>query len=218
MRKIIISTMILLLNLNIYSQNYKPSEKFISFGAKGAIGISSISQEDDLMGWKVAYSIGGLVNFNIAKPFSIQPEILYSFKGGDKSIVSTLFKTETHIYTHISYLEIPVMGKLSFGNSAILFGPYFAFKISDNLEVTGDGATILNPIVSRMSDHINDVDFGISAGFETFVNDNIAIELRGNYGFMNIYDEKEINSTTEQEAFSKTNKNISVLAGIKFYF
>lgn len=129
---------------------------------------------------------GGFIRFNISEAFAIQPEFLYTIKGGkfEETIAGETMKYEMNF----SYLEIPVLVKFMIptpgGIKPSLFaGPALAIKLSAKEKLVVAGETIDEEDIEEMKD----TDFGliIGAGIDFW---NLTVDVRYNLGLTTISD------------------------------
>jgi len=127
---------------------------------------------------KTGLLAGFYIEFDIPESqSSVQPELIYVQYGGKdaNSDASQLF----------SYLQIPVLLKIGFGNEEVkpnmFFGPYLGFSVKSEFD-NGSGGTI------DLVGAVNDIDYGmvLGAGVD---GDKFQLSLRYTAGLNNIYDE-----------------------------
>lgn len=104
---------------------------------------------------------GGFVRFEIAKGFSLQPELLFSRKGAEGDTLG-IRGTVT-----LNYIEIPVLLRytipVDFSYVPTVFaGPAFSGRLSANAEATVWGRAFTTSI----TDEVKSSDTGIVLGFE----------------------------------------------------
>jgi hypothetical protein len=138
---------------------------------------------------------GGLFfTYRANKAFSIQPEVLYSVRGG-KNVDLDATAAEESIRARHDFLEIPVLLKLTAPLNKIkprLFvGPAIGFLLNSEL----DGADA--------DDSFKSVDFGAVIGGELAINvgrgtggvlDEIALDGRYNLGLVNLGDTEALDA------------------------
>jgi hypothetical protein len=120
-------------------------------GVKGGVNISNYTggniQSDALVG----FHVGGLFNIMFTKAFSIQPEVLFSSQGakytnsGNKSNLK------------VSYINVPVMAKLNFGNVYLEAGPQVGFRAGEN---ANNGNQTINNFAKNL-----DLSIGAGIGY-----------------------------------------------------
>jgi hypothetical protein len=138
MKKLVLSIIILsafIIN-NVSSQT--------SIGIKAGLNMSKVANSPTYAGFKGVPewgpNFGLLVNYGINEKFSVQPELLYTVKGG-KQISKEGFMEipdakEGDYYSDFKtpYLEVPILGKYTFGKENfkgfVEFGPYFGYWAS----------------------------------------------------------------------------------------
>ncbi|WP_114781926.1 porin family protein [Botryobacter ruber] len=110
---------------------------------------------------------GGLTaNFAVVEDFfSIQPEVLYSMKGGE-------LKTDVDKWK-VNYIDIPVLGKINAGPLYFEAGPQLSIRAGG--EVTG-------PVANPNKDIMKRTSFGYAAGIgvaATAIGASIGVRFNG---------------------------------------
>ena len=155
----------------------------LALGAKGGIGFTTFKGADvQNIDGRTSWLGGAFLNTQISPVFNLQPEILFSQKGGDY----TTSGTRKHLV--INYFEVPVLAKLRMpiGDVVfphILFGPNFAFRTNVNYtsDETGGGTQVTgNDIDIRKSD-IGGLA-GVGIDIET-KDSGLFFTIDGRYGF-----------------------------------
>ncbi len=144
---------------------YLPSSAQISIGGKAGISIPNLKGSNDKSkGYESRLDVyGGLIaNFPLTPGLSLQPEINFSPQGGERkgmqqipsdAIKEIILPPGVNLYanfkstTSLNYLEIPVLAKLSFGNSLKYYaalGPHIAFLLKAKTKTTGSSQLYLD--------------------------------------------------------------------------
>ena len=123
-----------------------------------------------------AFTAGIPLEFQLSQYFSLQPELNYITKGG-KSTSSDNYGGNSYSAESslkINYLELPVYGKFSVGNSKIkldLFaGPVFAYGLSGSSYIKEiDNGTVHEQTqkLNFKDDQVNRFDFSVNIGAGT---------------------------------------------------
>lgn len=107
----------------------------IRLGVKGGVASSTVygdAVDDEEVGSLTRFVGGAFVEFGIAPLLSIQPELLYSLKGGASEGVADAGELR------LAYIEIPVLAKITLGGAplrpSIFAGPAVAFNTSCEFE------------------------------------------------------------------------------------
>lgn len=152
MKKIILITVLALFCFKANAQDEPTNSSDISFGLKGGLNFSLITGDGtDNFDGRVAFHVGGVVEFQISDKFSVQPELLYSAQG-DKGTFDGM-----DIEFNIDYLNLPVMAKYYVSEGFSLeAGPQVGFLLSAKAE--GGGVSL------DIKDLIKGVDFGLGFG------------------------------------------------------
>ena len=182
------------------------------FGVKGGVNFSNIISEDiDDNNVLTSFNAGVYGNFPVGDILSIQPEILYSRKGGELSYDSEFISGKTQF--KLNYIEVPVLFKVNVtDNLSFHAGPYFAYLVDAQVENDADGDTI-DFEDDYDNDDFNKFDVGISAGIG-YDFKSIGIGARYNYGFSTIGKERDFAGGTYTVP-DGNNSNISVYVAFK---
>lgn len=179
----------------------------VNFGVKGGLNIANIISDDDLDPRTGLY--GGLtLDISLpALPLGIESGVYYTEKGAELS------EGDYTAIGNIDYIEVPVMAKLSFGPPGpitphFLVGPYAAYNINAEFEITDGTSTI----TEDFSDETTDVDFGGTVGIGTDLNVGLTkfnIQARYSRGFIDINEDG-------MEEDKEYNSVFTVSAGVMF--
>jgi hypothetical protein len=147
---------------------------------------------------KMGYSIGGLAEFFIEKPWSLRVEALFSNRGFRDKVVFTDASgqayQEVSVKTNLNYLDVPVMAKISFGSTV---KPYFLLGGWGSLFLSGKQKVPPLPIPGSTKApepqsypyKASKYDYGALGGFGIDFKINqffLFTELRYNYGLANL--------------------------------
>ncbi len=113
--KKIIFVALLFMSTASFSQGFQ-------LGIKGGVNISNYTGGNIESDALVGFHVGGLFNFMLGKAFSIQPEVLFSSQGAKYNNAGTTSNLK------VSYINVPVMAKLNFGNVYLEAGPQVGFR------------------------------------------------------------------------------------------
>ena len=153
---------------------------------KAGFNYSNLCVDEDLLGINADARAGFLAGVSFSPPirdaFSMQVEALVTQKG---SIVDDFDGFGTDLEARINYLEIPVLGRYTFGlndraSLHLLAGPAFSIRLSDTQE--------LGDIELEEGDKIDvaGFDFGFVVGGAFEVVQKWTIDLRYTWGLSNV--------------------------------
>jgi hypothetical protein len=167
-----------------------------TLGVKGGVNIASLSTADfggfipdfgtvtgDLDGTRTGLVVGGFASFSLGEMFFLQPEVLYSQKGGRGEI--TLEGTPVDWGFDIDYLSVPVLLGVAFPLESstveprLFAGPEVNFEIGCSIvaEFAGVSAS------EDCGDITESVDFGLVFGAGiAFGLDSFDLLLDARYG------------------------------------
>lgn len=183
MRSSMKKSFFLTLILSLFLLGFNNSNAQIKFGAKAGLNISNVSGDDaGSPDSKVGLVLGGLIQYQFAKMFGLQPELLFSMKGaseeggGVKSDLS------------LNYIELPILVKFLIpleGNKSLVpslyAGPSIGYNVSADLEQTANNQSQSTDI----SDDVETLDFGLAfgGGIEFPIgNNNLGFDVRYTLG------------------------------------
>jgi hypothetical protein len=130
-RKFIIIGFCIFTSFNLAVNAQQKKDGGVSIGAKGGFNISRLKGDNSVRTEdRTAAVIGGFVNVSFLKILSVQPEILFSQRGGGIDIDNT-----TTSNLKLSYMEVPVLFKLRLPIDRTFFphvfaGPDFAYRLN----------------------------------------------------------------------------------------
>lgn len=179
----------------------------LKFGVKAGANMSSFTTESDLINFvkgSNSYQFGVVFQAKVLD-FAIQPEVLYSVKGGkfNNSRLSSLL-TDTEFESQ--NIEIPVNVQYGFdAGLARVFvqgGPYVSFLTGGSINgSTGD--------FKNEKESFNAMDFGLGvwAGAELL---GVQLAIRCDWGLTNIGEEKRVLGYNVNPFNELKNTNVSV--------
>lgn len=164
------------------------------FGIKGGVNFSNIyDTEVDDNNVLTSFNAGLYATLPVGEILSIQPELLYSRKGGELKYDNAI--TEGTSQFKLNYIEVPVLFKVNItDNISVHAGPYFSYLIDAEVNNDANGEAI-DFEDKYDNDDFNKFDVGISGGIGFDFN-SIGIGARYNYGFSTIGKEREFAGTT----------------------
>jgi hypothetical protein len=198
----------------------------LGIGLKGGLNIANLTGSDLLQGNNIADEtknsrlgviIGVFVAFNISDMLAIQPEFLYTQKGGKYE--GTLAEQAGEAFTSeikLDYLEIPILLKASFlPNAAVIqpnlyFGPAFALKLKATTETDQGEGEIYSDNNIPEGGNVKSNDYGLVFGGGLDFNlkgPEIGIEARYTLG---------LTDWTAAQPVDMKNGTFSILASIGF--
>src|SRR5262245_18851000 len=180
------------------------SAQGLTMGVKGGVNISSVDFDSPVgnttLDWRIGAVAGGFVRLPLLSWVELQPEVLYSVKGGTRED----FGVSSAVL--LDYLEVPVLARMPLGGRKYfaVAGPYVGFRLRARTRTEFSGSTEevdISDIVERM-------DFGLAIGGGVEFG---AVVLDGRYSFSLT----DIDKDTSEEASAK-NRAVSVTVGFRF--
>lgn len=221
MKKVVIAVSVLLLMCFVI-----PAMGQTQLGVIAGLNLANISLDPsdgvDLSN-RTAFGVGAVAAFPLSPMFAIQLEPTYMQKGAGADFTEGNEKYETTIKA--DYIDVPVMAKISFGESTtkpyIMAGPYIGFLLSakqklDKATVDGQDVTDQIPSSEReqdIKDFVKSTDFGLNFGAGVSFpmgNNSLFLEAQYSLGLSDINDDPDDPDTKIK------NKGIQVKAGIMF--
>lgn len=111
---------------------------------------------------KLGFCVGGFIAINLTEMFAIQPEVLFTQKGA--KMKEEVFGETLKAWVNLSYLEIPVLAKLTIPTQSsvkpnLFAGPCFAIKMSGKVKAEYAGESDEEDI-----EDMKGTDFGLVIG------------------------------------------------------
>ncbi len=206
----------------------KGASEGVSFGVRAGFDLTNLNGKDD-NGNKLTnklqpgFNIGVNAEIPIADEFYIQPNILFSKKGG-KNETTILGQTIT-AKTSLSYLSIPIhfLYKGGLGDQQVLlgFGPYVAFGVGGKVKVSGNNTSTTttvkfkNTVPSSPGNnaYVKPLDAGASLFAGYGFTENISVQLNAQLGLVNI--ESKVNGASNDKSTLK-NTSFGLSLGYRF--
>jgi hypothetical protein len=177
----------------------------VAAGVKGGFNMSTIAFDPSDIEWNVKFGpvVGGFVALPVGSWLTIQPEGLFSRKGGTAKL------DDTEATIGITYLEVPVLAKVRVAGSgdktfSIFGGPSMAFRLSSDSSATVGGEEVDVDI----DEDVEDFDFGIVGGIEYAIG-RFSIDARYTFALTDL-------NAAEGDETKAQNRVLSVMAGWKF--
>jgi len=177
-------------------------------GVKGGVNIANLSVDGDAAAAdsRNGMSVGGWIQMPVAPMFSVQPEAYFSMKGDSEESGGV---TQSF---NLSYLEVPVLAKASFGAPAapispsLFAGPSFGINLSSKAKVEGTGTSLDGETDTK--DVTKSTELGLVVGGAVEFG-NFGIDVRYNKGLTNVSD--------DGSGESVKNNVFSILGSFRFF-
>ena len=189
--------------------------KPLTYGVKGGVNFSIFNGSIELGTIEInprfytGFTFGAFADYKISDKFSVKGELLFSRKGSrfeeigldifddmlpniNIGSIGNLLGTELEMYVGTNWLEVPILGVYQVDDKLKLFGgPYLGFYLS------GKSYVEAKALVFELIDNEYDIDredlqlpdVGMIVGGSYDLTPNIAVEIRYNYGFVDVADE-----------------------------
>lgn len=198
MKKLFFALAIISTGLVVAQNKTKSYSLPVTFGIKGGLNISSLSNDGRVTNQKskIGFNAGAFANIPITESFSIQPEVIFSQYGNKATYIISTVDNEywNRSYTsNLGYIAVPVMLQYSFIPSLYVeTGVELGFNIiaKEKFKETysyGGLINITSGTENITREKINTINFGIGFGAGYYVTDNIGITARYVVGLTDIY-------------------------------
>lgn len=146
------------------------------WGIKGGLNVTNVDvQYGAKSDYKVGVHFGGLAHIHLSEHFALQPELMYSNQGNERTISNTQFKTKLH------YINLPVLLQFMTGSGFRLqTGPQVGLLITAKSKV--------NDTETDVDDNYKTPDFSWSFGASYVTMKGFGVDARYNHGISNIND------------------------------
>jgi len=195
---------------NISKQSYfayaKKSSNTIRLGLKGGVILNNYNflVNGENANGNVDGKLGAALGLQIEKPISsnfiARLEGLYTQRGYESSVYDATLST--------NYLELALLGVVKFSADAkispfVSVGPSASFMI-------GSGTAMVNEAEVEVT--FEKQDFGLSAGFGLYINNNILVEARYIHGLTNIESARDVELVNEET------RTQNLIIGLSYFF
>ncbi|UEQ77293.1 porin family protein [Chryseobacterium arthrosphaerae] len=170
-----------------------PSSNPVTFGVKGGMNVSSLSNGADLSDSKskIGFNAGVFANIPLASSFSVQPEVIYNDLGSkvtrEYTVLGNNYKSEYS--RNLGYVAVPVMFQYNATPEFFLeAGPEFGFLVSAKDKLKSSTNNSNNTQVATLNkDDFQTFNFGIGIGAGYYFIPNLGITARYTAGLTDIY-------------------------------
>lgn len=189
------SLLIIMLLLGTLSLNAQK----VSFGLTCSLGIVSLNASSDDISAKLGACGGGVILVPINQSFGIQLEGLLAIKG-----CKLAHPGYSDIVFNTLDINIPILGRYTFGENAIFLGPYLGFNLFGSIDTDEEkGIEVTN---------MKSFDYGLVVGYERHITKNLYLNIRFNYGLADVLEDDGTYVNFE------SGKHIGGMLGAIFYF
>jgi len=207
-------------------------EKYV--GIIGGLNFADLSAKvengrDQLTSTKTLYSFGGLFGFGLNESITIEFEPMFLQKGGE----TKAHDSKPDISFKMSYLEVPVFLKVSFGKTLrahLSAGPTFGYLLKSDVETeagvvtAGEKGKIYKADLKEVTESLN-IGFSLGTGFSYPIGSaNIFFDGRYTFGFSDIIKEGSIEWKSADETYTAevgkdeviSTKGFQIMMGVVF--
>ena len=172
-KPLLISTILFFTSLIAWSQ--------VSVGPRLSLNFSNAIGGENSAGnkFKIGFSAGAFLKFQISDQVYFQPEMLYSTRGFKYVAGDTILKH------NLSYIDYPFLLGIQVGdNGFINFGPQIGYLINDKIK--GVLSTSSNLDSSNVYGY-NTTEYALAFGGGYMFKFNLLVSVRGMYGLTKLY-------------------------------
>ncbi|MBE4948879.1 porin family protein [Chryseobacterium culicis] len=165
----------------------------VTFGVKGGMNVSSLSNGADLSDSKskIGFNAGVFANIPLASSFSVQPEVIYNDLGSkvtrEYTVLGNNYKSEYS--RNLGYVAVPVMFQYNATPEFFLeAGPEFGFLVSANDKLKSSTNNSNSTQISSLNkDDFQTFNFGIGIGAGYYFTPSLGLTARYTAGLTDIY-------------------------------
>ncbi|MFP3595458.1 porin family protein [Chryseobacterium sp. SIMBA_029] len=194
MKKLILGLAVTASSLAFAQTTPTSSSNPVTFGVKGGMNVSSLSNGADLSDSKskIGFNAGVFANIPIASSFSIQPEVIYNDLGSKvtRELTAGGNTYKADYSRNLGYIAVPVMFQYNaLPNLYLEAGPEFGFLVSakDKFKNSTNGNTNSSQTASLNKDDFNTFNLGIGIGAGYYFTQNLGLTVRYTAGVTDIY-------------------------------
>ncbi|MDR6525215.1 opacity protein-like surface antigen [Chryseobacterium rhizosphaerae] len=193
MKKLVLGLAVTASTLAFAQQQPTTSTNPVTFGVKGGMNVSSLSNGADLSDSKskIGFNAGVFANIPLASSFSVQPEVIYNDLGSkvtrEFSSGGNTFRNEYS--RNLGYIAVPVMFQYNATPEFFLeAGPEFGFLVSAKDKFKNSTNNNSNTQVATLNkDDFQTFNFGIGIGAGYYFTPNLGLTARYTAGLTDIY-------------------------------
>ena len=146
------------------------------WGLKGGINVSNLEiQHGADPNTRIGIHLGGLAHIHLSEHFALQPELMYSNQGAERTANNVEYKTKLH------YINLPVLLQFMTGSG-------FRLQTGPQLGVLMSAKYKVNDTETDIDDNYKTPDFSWSFGACYVSMKGLGVDARYNLGLSNIND------------------------------
>ena len=159
------------------------------FGLRAGLNIASLTGEDDMdnYGSKLGFHAGAMMQYPVGGNVILQPELLYTMKGGTFELE---FVGKNEITGTANYIEMPLLVKYNVEMPSIKIQPYIGASIGYLLVAEIENKNTLLGVTTTSTKNVIDdmeaLEAGLNFGADVIVMQNMMVGLRYNMGLTEI--------------------------------
>jgi hypothetical protein len=153
----------------------------LNFGIKGGVNIYNVKNDNNVKyDNTVGFHVGLLAHIHLAKPFALQPEVVFSRQGAKSP--------STNGELILDYINVPFMFQYMFDNG-------FRFQAGPQVGFLMNAKSKFGSLTSDVKSSFKGVDLGVGAGM-SYVHppSGLGVDARYNLGLSNINENTAVKS------------------------
>lgn len=208
-------------------------------GLRAGGSLAQLRGEDDVFGGdatelKLGLTVGAFAEVPINRQFSVQPELLYTQKGGtmDEFVSEDGVEGEVESNFNLHYLELPVLAKYNVPMRSQRFapsiyaGPYVSYSIGRDMDIDFEGSDGNDFSLSLNADDVFErFDYGAVAGVDfgyRFAQRMATIGVRYDLGLANVFKDDaflldEFGEQVPLGDVKARNHEVSLILGLRLF-
>lgn len=201
MKKLLLISVLILIKITAFAQNYGNSDNTITLGIAGGASsswytVKALDQSYVYTNAEPVFSIGFNADFKINDYFSIRPGIFFQGKGSEVNVAATYDVEDKY---HLHYFEVPVdfIGHWPIGDEGanIFFGggPFFSLGLNGKNQKTVYGEMSTEKITFGRNGDFKSTDYGATTVLGYQLSQGFAISASWEFGFVNILQKSDLN-------------------------
>lgn len=209
--KIAFLAIILVYSTSLLAQKGAVTGSFFSVNLKGGVNIAQIKTDAGTLNNVINESLATQKGFafgasaRIGRKLFIQPEVLFSQKGGQvKSVINNIFTGFDMSYTT---LDVPILIGFKLGHFFVLGGPMFSNQVSQNSGLDQALSSVYSSWKSGEGYKKSTLNYQIGAGVNLL---GLTVDVRYETG-ENIFNTGVLSSITQKPSLIQATVGIKIL-------
>ncbi|MBI4930237.1 MAG: PorT family protein [Bacteroidetes bacterium] len=160
----------------------------VSAGPKFLLNFSNVIGGGNSAGnnFKLGFSSGVYLKFEVSDQISIQPEIVYATRG--YKYLSAIGNKDTILKHNLSYIDFPLLLSISIGDKGFInFGPQVGYLINDKMKGTVTSSATSENIDSSNVYGYNTTEYALAFGGGYRFPFKLVVSVQGAFGLTKLF-------------------------------